>query len=267
MIKNKKLLILSASFVLALFVFKYFEETPEDKSGWKTLFNGENLDGWNIKIHHHEYNDNYANTFKVSDGKLVVDYSEYTTFDDRFGHIFYKEPFSSYHLKFETRFKEQWLEDAPYHTYRNSGVMFHSQDPRTILKDQNWPISVEYQILAEREAGVERPTANMCSPSTEVIFNDELAKKHCVISTSKTFQWDEWQKGELIVYGDSLVIHKVNGLEVLRYSKPHIGGNMNAKGADPKFSIAGTPLKSGYIAFQAEGHAVEFKNIEIKELH
>lgn len=26
--------------------------------------------------------------------------------------------------------------------------MFHSQDPRTILKEQDWPISVEMQLLA-----------------------------------------------------------------------------------------------------------------------
>jgi hypothetical protein len=265
MIKNKRLLILIGSIVITLLVFKNFNK--ENKSNdWQTLFNGENLDGWNIKIHHHEYNENYKNTFKVKDGKLVVDYSEYDKFNERFGHIFYERPFSSFHLKFETRFIDQWMEDGPFHAYRNSGVMFHSQDPKTILKEQNWPISIEYQILAERDSGVARPTANMCSPSTDVVFENKIAKKHCVESSSRTYQWNEWQKGELIVYGDSLVIHKIDGQEVLRYSKPQVGGKMNAKGADPKYTVAGTPLKSGFIAFQAEGQGVEFKNIVIKEL-
>lgn len=265
MIKNKRLLVLTGSFLIALFVFKFFQ-SEKKKVEWQTLFNGENLDGWNIKIHHHEYNDNYKNTFKVKDGKLVVDYSEYDKFNERFGHIFYEKPFASFHLKFETKFTDQWVADAPFHTYRNSGVMFHSQDPKTILKEQNWPISVEYQILAEREDGTARPTANICSPSTDVVIDNEIAKSHCMKSSSKTYKWDEWQKGELIVYRDSLIIHKVDGNEVLRYSKTQIGGNMNAKGANPKLIVPGTPLKSGFIAFQAEGQGVEFKNILIKDL-
>ena len=29
---------------------------------WQTLFNGKDLDGWIVKIHHHDVGDNYANT-------------------------------------------------------------------------------------------------------------------------------------------------------------------------------------------------------------
>jgi hypothetical protein len=119
-----------------------------DEENWQALFNGKNLDNWIVKIHHHEVGDNYANTFRVKDVAIQVNYDGYDDFDERYGHLFYKEPFSSYHLKFEYRFTDQWLEDAPSYTFRNSGVMFHSQDPNTILKGQDWPISVEYQMLA-----------------------------------------------------------------------------------------------------------------------
>ena len=232
---------------------------------WRYLFNGENMDGWVVKVHHHELGDNYANTFRVSGGKIQINYNDYDSFDDRFAHLFYNESFRSYHLKFEYRFTDQWLKDAPVYTYRNSGVMFHSQDPKTILKDQNWPISVEYQILADEGNGVSRPTGNMCSPGTDVIYNTKIDPRHCINSSSKTYKWDQWISGELIVYSDSLIKHIVNGEEVLQYSKPQIGGGV-ADGFDPAIKIDGKLLKEGFIGLQSEGQGIEFREIKIKLL-
>lgn len=242
-------------------------QTASQKNGenWQTLFNGKDLNDWIVKIHHHELDDNYANTFRVTDGVIQVNYDGYEKFDERYGHLFYKEPFSSYHLKFKYRFTDQWMPDAPGYTYRNSGVMFHSQDPATILKEQDWPISVEYQMLAEEKEGVPRPTGNMCSPGTEVFYQGEMDPRHCIDSSSKTYKWDEWVTAELIVYKDSLVIHKVNGKKVLEYTKPQIGGGV-ANGYDPAIKQDGKPLTEGYIGLQAEGQGVEFKDIMIKEL-
>lgn len=239
--------------------------TSEADDTWRTLFDGETLDGWTAKLHHHETGENYANTFRVVDGVIQVNYDDYDTFDERYGHLFYEEPFSHYHLKFEYRFTDQWMEDAPDYTYRNSGVMFHSQAPNTILKEQDWPISVEYQMLAEAEEGEERPTGNMCSPATEVFFEGEMDPRHCINSSSDTYKWEEWVEADLIVYGDSLVIHKVNGEEVLQYTKPQIGGGV-ANRYDPDIKVDRTPLTEGYIGLQAEGQGVEFRNIRIKEL-
>ena len=157
------------------------------------------------------------------------------------------------------------MKDAPSYTYRNSGVMFHSQDPKTILKEQDWPISVEYQILAGAGDGQPRPTGNMCSPGTEVFFKGEKYPQHCINSSSKTYDWDEWVSGELIVYKDSLVIHKVNGETVLEYTKPQIGGGV-ANGFNPEIKVEGKPLTEGYIALQAEGQGIEFREIKIKKL-
>lgn len=237
----------------------------ESEEAWQTLFNGKDLNDWIVKIHHHEVGDNYADTFRVRDGVIQVNYNGYHTFDERYGHLFYKEPFSSYHLKFKYRFTDQWMTDAPGYTYRNSGVMFHSQDPATILKEQDWPISVEYQLLAREKAGVPRPTGNMCSPGTEVYYQGEMDPRHCINSTSETYNWDEWVTSELIVYGDSLVIHKVNGKKVLEYTKPQIGGGVVQR-YDPSIKQDGKMLTEGYIALQAEGQGVEFKDIKIKKL-
>lgn len=238
------------------------QSTAED---WQQLFNGENLDGWVVKFHGHEVGDNFAETFAVRDGEILVNYDGYETFDERYGHLFYHKPFSSFHLKFTYRFTDQWMEDAPNYTYRNSGIMFHSQDPHTILKDQDWPISVEYQILAEEVAGKPRPTANVCTPGTEVFFNGEMDPRHCINSTSKTYPWDQWLTGELIVYGDSLVIHLIEGDTVLSYTKPQIGGEV-ANRFDSAYKKDGQMLTSGFIALQAEGQGIAFKDIWIREL-
>jgi len=242
------------------------EKNMTEMDEWRDLFNGKNLEGWTAKFHHHEPGDNFANTFRVTDGIIQVNYDDYDMFDNRYGHLFYNEPFSSFHLTFDYRFTDQWMEDAPGYTIRNSGIMFHSQSPESILKEQDWPISVEYQMLARQEEGVERPTGNMCSPGTDVFYNGEIDPRHCINSSSDTYDWDEWVSGELIVYSDSLVIHKVNGEEVLQYSQPQIGGGV-VNGYDPDIKVDGTLLTEGYIGLQAEGQGVEFRNIRIKEFN
>lgn len=237
----------------------------EHEGEWQSLFNGKDLNDWVVKIHHHELGDNYANTFRVQDGVIQVNYDGYDKFEERYGHLFYKEPFSSYHLKFKYRFTDQWMPDAPGYTYRNSGVMFHSQDPATILKEQDWPISAEYQMLAEEKEGESRPTGNMCSPGTDVFYQGEVDPRHCINSSSETYKWNEWVTSELIVYGDSLVIHKVNGKKVLEYTKPQIGGGVVNR-HDPAMKQDGKALTEGYIGLQAEGQGVEFKDIKIKKM-
>ncbi len=240
-------------------------QNPENNE-WITIFNGKDLEGWTPKIHRHETGENYAETFRVNDGLLEVNYDDYDKFEERYGHLFYHKPYSSFHLKWEYKFTDQWLEDAPSYTYRNSGVMFHSQDPHTILKDQDWPVSVEFQLLAEEKVGVKRPTGNICSPGTEVVYQGKVDPRHCIDSNSKTYKWDQWVKAELIVYGDSLVTHIINGDTVLQYNKPRIGSTGVVNNYDPKIIQFGKPLKEGFISFQAEGQGIQFRDIKIKDL-
>lgn len=233
--------------------------------GWVDLFNGKDINDWMVKIHHHEEGVNFGNTFRVEDGVIQVRYDEYGDFNDQFGHLYYKTPYSHYHLKLDYRFVGELQKGAPSYTLRNSGVMFHSQDPRTMLKEQDWPISVEMQFLGGLGDGKPRPTGNMCSPGTDVVYQGEKSRFHCINSSSDTYDGDQWVHAELIVLGDSLITHIINGDTVLRYSKPQIGGG-TMNGADPKINISGTPLRSGYIALQSEGQPVDFKNIQLKDL-
>ena len=236
-----------------------------DHQEWTSLFNGKDINDWIVKIHHHETGDNYGNTFRVEDGIIKVRYDQYDKFDDRFGHLYYKRPFSYYHLRFEYRFTGEWRKDAPEYTNLNSGVMFHSQDPRTMPKEQDWPISIEFQLLGGLVADQSRPTGNMCSPGTNVVFQGKIDPRHCIESTSKTYYGDSWITGEIIVLGDSLITHIINGDTVLQYTKPQIGGGV-ANGYDPAIKIDGKLLKEGFIALQSEGQPVDFRKIEILNL-
>ena len=235
------------------------------KQDWIPLFNGKDLSDWTVKIHHHEVGDNYGNTFRVKDGVIQVRYDQYDTFNDRFGHLYFREPFSYYHLSLEYRFVGQWRSDAPIYTLKNSGVMFHSQAPRTIAREQDWPISVEMQLLAGLGDGKPRPTGNMCSPGTDVVFQGKIDSRHCIDSSSKTYEGEQWVKAELIVLGDSLITHIINGDTVLQYSKPQIGGGV-VKGFEPALKQDGKPLRSGYIALQSEGQEIDFRNIKLRKL-
>ena len=40
---------------------------------WVYIFNGKNLDGWEIKIRNHNFGDNFKNTFKVKEGSLWLE--------------------------------------------------------------------------------------------------------------------------------------------------------------------------------------------------
>ena len=234
--------------------------------GWTDMFNGENLDGWTTKIHHYETGENYGDTFRAEDGMIKVRYDKYEgDFNERFGHLYFDTPYSYFHLSMEYRFVGELHPGAPSYTLKNSGVMFHSQDPRTMLKEQNWPISVEMQFLAGIEEGVDRPTGNMCSPGTEIVFQGELYPSHCLNSTSETLYGDQWVKAELIVLGDSLVTHIINGEKVLEYTKPQIGGG-TVERFDPKIKIDGKLLKEGMIALQSEGQPIDFRNVKIRNL-
>src|SRR5690606_39388715 len=62
-------------------------EESNNASEWTSLFNGKDLEGWIPKIHHHETGENFANTFRVTDGVLQVNYGDYPDFNERYGHL------------------------------------------------------------------------------------------------------------------------------------------------------------------------------------
>src|SRR3546814_14281179 len=96
--------------------------------------------------------------------------------------------------------------------------MLHSQEPSTIRKDQDFPISIESQFLGV-DGEHDRTTANLCTPGTNVIMEGELFTPHCVNSTSETYHGDQWVQVDLLVLGDSLITHIVERSEERRVGK------------------------------------------------
>lgn len=259
---------LYVAFILIIVISAYTGcVTAKNKAGnqeWVKLFNGKDINDWIVKINHHEVGEDPANTFRVEDGMIKVRYDKYDKFNEQFGHLYFKQPFSYYHLVVEYRITGEWRKDAPSYTIRNSGVMFHSQDPKTMPRDQDWPISVEFQLLAGL-GGAARPTGNMCSPGTNVVYKGKIDPRHCIESNSKTYPVDEWVTAELIVLGDSLVTHIINGDTVLQYSKPQIGGGV-VTNFDPAIKQDGKLLTEGFIALQSEGQPIDFRKVELLNL-
>lgn len=238
------------------------EETSKEK--WIPLFNGKDLSNWTPKFVGFEAGENYNNTFRVEDGILKVSYSEYDSFNLEFGHLFTSQSFSSYRLRSEYRFVPASVENVPDWAFRNNGFMLHSQSAESMLLYQNFPVSLEAQPLGGREEG-ERPTMNLCTPGTNVVMGDSLHTIHCVSSTSKTYRGDQWVSVEMIVYGDSLFHHIVEGDTVLTYYQPTVGGDYLNDVDSALFEI-GMPIREGHIAIQAEGHDTEFRKIELMKL-
>lgn len=240
------------------------ERSEQNPPEWIDLFNGRDLEGWVPKIAGYEVGDNFANTFRVEDGVLQVRYDGYDAFDQRFGHLFYEAPFSHYRLVVEYRFVGEQAPGGADWALRNSGVMLHAQDPATMALDQDFPISVEVQFLGGLGEGP-RPTANVCTPGTDIVIAGETAAAHCIESSSPTFDGDQWVRSETVVLGDSLIVHLVNGDTVLQYTEPTIGGGV-VNGYDPAVKLDGTPLTSGFIALQSESHPIDFRLVRLLDL-
>jgi 3-keto-disaccharide hydrolase len=234
-----------------------------DAKDWIQLFNGKDLTGWTPKFAKHDLGENYNNTFRVEDGLLKVRYDKWEAFNEEFGHMFYKDPFSYYVIAAEYRFVGDQVKGGPAWAIRNNGLMLHSPDPTTMMKDQDFPISIEVQLLGG--FGKPRTTANLCTPGTNVVMDGKLETRHCINSKSRTYEGDQWVRVEVLVHGDELMRHYVEGEPVLDYTKPQIGGG-NVSPVDPKVKVDGTPLTGGYISIQAETAPIDFRKIEVLNL-
>lgn len=249
------------------------DQDAASKDGWIQLFNGKDLKDWRVKIRHHDLNDNFGNTFRVEDGLLKVRYDAYgESFNERFGHIHYKTPYSNYRFRVEYRFVGEQCQGGPGWATRNSGVMIHGEDPALMGKDQNFPVSIEVQLLGGNGTDL-RTTSNLCTPGTNVVMNDELITDHCIGSKSKTYHGQQWVTAEIEVRGNKMIKHILDGEVVLEYHQPQLDDRKNNNVSEPGHVpelIANNGnsklLTGGYISLQSESHPIDFRKVEIQLL-
>jgi hypothetical protein len=276
--KNIQFILRSCTAIITLLTMiniTTFGQKKAEKEEWESLFNGIDLTGWDIKIAGFELNDNHKNTFLVEDNMIRVNYKEYDKFTTEYGHMYYNKPYSHYKIRLQYRFTGNQVPGGASWNVRNSGIMLHSQSAASLGLDQDFPISLEMQYLGGLNAG-ERTTGNLCTPGTIVDIKGKTTEEHCINSTSKTYNGDQWVTAEAIVMGDSIVYHMIEGDTVLVFTNPKIGGGYVGSNHTFKDGKVGneddwmkkqnTALGSGYIALQAESHPIDFRNIELLNL-
>lgn len=232
-----------------------------EQENWIQLFNGKDLNDWQIKFKGYELGYNYNNTFRVEDGMLRVRYDDWQEFGNVFGHIFYKGEFSHYRLRVEYRFVGEQVKNGPGWAFRNNGLMIHGQSAESMELDQDFPVSIEVQLLGGNGKD-ERSTMNLCTPGTNVEMDGKLMEQHCMNSRSKTYHDDQWVSVEVEVHGGEVIRHFVDNEEVMRYEKPQL--DPRDKYYEKFLPADGNKIISkGTISLQAESHNTDFRKIEL----
>ena len=269
-----KLTSIGHRFVIVMIIFitacgtgrqKQTDEQQSLKSGeaenWIQLFNGKDINDWQIKFAGYELGDNLNNTFVVEDGLLRVRYDEWDEWGSEFGHMFYKGEFSHYRLRVEYRFVDEQVKGGPGWAFRNNGLMLHGQSAESMEVDQDFPVSIEVQLLGGSGEG-ERSTMNLCTPGTNVVMNGNLIEDHCINSKSKTYHGDQWVSAEVEVRGGEVIRHYVEGELVMEYEQPQL--DPRDKYYEKLLPENGDKiLHKGTISIQAESHPTDFRKIEL----
>jgi 3-keto-disaccharide hydrolase len=233
-----------------------------DESAWVELFDGESLSGWTPKIKGHEAGDDPKQIFRVEDGAIAVSYEGYDEFEGRFGHLFCDREFENYDLELEYRFTGEQTPGGPGWAWRNSGAMIQGQSLASMRKDQDFPVSIEVQFLGGPVEG-ERPTGNLCTPGTHVVFDGELLRRHVTNSSSKTYRGDGWVRVRIEVRPE-VIRHFVEDELVLSYSSPQLDPGDATAAALAAERGGELALKGGSISLQAESHPCAFRRIRLR---
>jgi len=252
--------------ILSVFLFSYNAEKITDKKKdthkWVSLFNGKNLDGWQMKITGYKLGENFGNTFRVEDGILSVRYNQYDSFRNRFGALYFNKKFSNYRLKLEYRFVGETTAGAPAWGFRDGGIQYHCQPPSTLGLNQNFPVCLEYNLHGGNGKD-ERPVGEICASGTFVEIDGKRNASYCTPATVKrTFHGDQWVTAEIDIH-DRTITHFVNGEQILQFKNPRYD---TAHALGKIFIVNGNDaVKEGYISLQSNSHPMDFRKIEIME--
>lgn len=262
MIPNKT--ILSRRFsrqFLALGVLSLSLMLSAQDGGFQKLFNGENLDGWTLKIRKGDQVTAHK-VFQVEDGVIHV----YADFPDGDGTLegrgnthammYTEKSYQYYVFRFEYKWGKKQFNNFDRFQY-DAGVYYHVYD------DSIWPKGIEYQIRYDHtkdrnhtgdfwasstsfqwfSAGVEGETfvAPWKGGQPQAIKSGE----HRASIDANVHKLDgQWNQCEIIVMGDQFALHKLNG-KVVNYATE-------------------LSVDSGVIGLQAETAELFYRNVELK---
>jgi len=218
---------LSAALILALTsaAFVSAEDAPA-----KSLFNGENLDGWHADVPARDDNPDVRDSFIVRDGLLV-------SLGTPPGHLITDAKYKNYRLEVEYRFAAK---------PGNCGILVHASTPRALYK--MFPKSIEVQ-MHHTNAGdfwciVEDITVpNMVQrrgPKDKWGVTEGKARRIKNLTDGSEKPAGEWNRMVIECLGDEV--------------KVWVNGDLVNHGTD-------CTAQEGQIAVQAEGSEVEIRKM------
>jgi hypothetical protein len=260
-------------------------------SGWKSLWNGKNLDGWTTWMQTPSSTSDVPGLKRDDTGKYLEPIGSgrdplrvFTVAEDvdgrsairisgeAFGELRTKESFKDYHLKFQFKWgQKKWPPRDRPETKRDSGLLYHVHaEPGA--EGRTWARSVELQIqegdvgdlyavgsaIAVRSKvrpGV-TPAIYDYDPAGEWFYFSQShgSSGRCVKQPDNEKPTGEWNTVELIAYREDS-IHIVNGKVVMRLHGP--------QRIDTKLPESVT---SGAIILQSEGAEVYYRDIQVRPI-
>jgi hypothetical protein len=234
-------------------------------SSWQPLFNGENLENWDMYIGTplKGFEDQAAsatieNVFSIKEenGEKLIHISGNVN-----GSIATRDTFANYHLQLVYK----WGEEV--YTNRNSGLLYHSFGEFGEALG-TWMVNIECQLMHERlgdtylmnntyceTSAVEEDGSFRYDPAGEV---KEFSKEHNGPLVKKSADYEnplgEWNTVDLYCYGRTAV-HVVNGHTVMVN---------NNTGTVTNGSVS--PLSSGKIQLQSEGAELFVRTIQVRPI-
>ena len=230
--------IVSLTLVSATLAFGAGRKSSE---GWKSLFNGKNLEGWTTSKEN-------PNSYSVKNGDLVLKGGR--------SHLFYTGKVGGANFKnFELKLQAKTMKNA------NSGVYFHTKYQDSGWPDQGFEAQVNTSHKDPKKTGSLYAVANIyVAMKPEPEFTVRVDKSGAQIWQDKAPSTDgEWFDYHIIVVDDTVTL-KINGETMVQWTQP--------EGWEGPKNMPGRVLGSGTIALQAHDpdSEVHYRNIKIKML-
>ena len=261
------------------------------QSGWRSLWNGKDLDGWTTWMRQPEPTSNVPGLQRGADGKYTEPigsgrdplkvFTVASNVDGRpairisgevFGELRSRASFKDYHLKLQFKWGEKkWPPRDREGTQRDSGLLYHVHNEPGV-NGRTWARSIELQIQ-ERDVGDlyavgsaiavrakprtgTQPVLYDYDPSGEWTFFSQIqgSSGRCIKSPDNENPTGQWNTVELIAFGED-AIHIVNGKVVMR-----LRGSLRIDGPVP------ASVTSGPIILQSEGAEVFYRDIQVRSI-
>jgi Domain of Unknown Function (DUF1080) len=268
-----------------VFIYLFLVITPlactkkPGESNWVTLFNGQDLSGWDTylgpaydslqqrfdSLVTYGLNNDPKGVFRVvqEDGVPAIRIS-----GEGFGGISTLQEYENYHLKLEFKWGKEKYHPRKQNK-RDSGILYHAVGPQGAGYG-NWMRSQEFQVqegdcgdywsidnsiidIPSNGPAMDQYLYDPAAPLRTISYTSEYGRR-CIKNPDAEKAYGEWNTVDIYCLGDKS-IHMINGTIVMKlFNSRHL--------IDGK----ALPLTKGKIQIQTEGAEVYYRNIQLEPL-